>query len=197
MCNKALNCWWDERAKEAEQEYEKNLKHGRGGSLSKSLKQLERSYKKNMQYLLSKDGGTKITSCTEKLKRWCEHFENTTNIKSTLDESSFKDLDLYNLHLNDDLSVPLSVSEIEIAIKQSKRGSATGIDEISTELLLHVSETTVNWMKKLFDQIWKEEVVQSDWKKQITVPIPKKGNKFDCDNYRGIAVLCVASKIFS
>ena len=46
LCNKALNCWWDERAKEAEQEYEKNLKHGRGGSLSKSLKQLGRAHKK-------------------------------------------------------------------------------------------------------------------------------------------------------
>ena len=86
-----------------------------------------------MQYLLSKDGDTKITTHTEKLKRWGEYFENTTNIKSTLDESSFKDLDLYNLHLNDDFSVPLSVSGIEIAIKQSKRGSATGIEEISTE----------------------------------------------------------------
>ena len=149
-----------------------------------------------MQYLLSKGGGTKITSRTEKLRRWCEHFENTKNIKSTLDEPSFKDLDLYNLHLNDDLSVPLSVSEIEIATKQSKRGSATGIDEISTKLLLHGFEATVNWMKKLFDQIWKEEIVPSDWKKQIKVPIPKK-NKFDCDNYRGIAVLCVASKILA
>ena len=139
LCNKALNCWLNKRAKEAEQEYEKNLKHGRGDSLSKSLKQLGRSHKKNTQYLLSKDGGTKITSRTEKLKRWCEHFENTKNIKSTLDESSFKDLDLYSLHLNDDLSVPLSVSKIEIAIKQSRRGSATGIGEISTELLLHGS----------------------------------------------------------
>ena len=111
-----------------------------------------------MQYLLSKDGCTKITSRTEKLKRWCKHFENTTNIKSTLNESSFKELDLYNLHLNDELSVPLSVSEIEIAIKQSKRGSATGIDQISTELLLHGSEATVNWMKKLFDQIWKKKL---------------------------------------
>ena len=174
MCNKASNCWWDERAKEAEQEYGKNLKDGRGGSLSKSLKQLERSYKKNMQYLLSKGGGTKITSRTEKLRRCCEHFGNTTNIKSTLNEPFFKNLDLYNLHLNNDLSVPLSLSEIEIAIKQSKRGSATGIDEISTELLFHGSEATVNWMKKLFDQIWKEEIVPSDWKKQITVPIPKK-----------------------
>ena len=51
------------------------------------------------------------------------------------------------------LSVPLSVSEIEIAIKQLKRGSATGIDEIFTELLFYGSEATVNWMKKLFDQI--------------------------------------------
>ena len=52
-------------------------------------------------------------------------------------------------------------------------------------------------MKTLADQIWKKEAVPRDWKNQITIPVFKKGQKSDCNNYRGIAILCVTNKIIS
>ena len=41
-----------------------------------------------------------------------------------------------------------------------------------------------------------EQKVPSDWKRSLIVKIPKKGNLTICDNYRGISLLSVPSKIF-
>ena len=80
---------------------------------------------------------------------------------------------------------------------QCKKNSSTGIYGISTELLLLGADETVKWLKLIADQIWVEEKVPSDWTKQITVPIFKKGSRLKCDNFRGISLLCSAYKVFA
>ena len=78
-----------------------------------------------------------------------------------------------------------------------KKNSSAGIDGISTELLLLGADETVRWLKLIAGQIWVEEKVPSDWTKQITVPIFKKGSRLKCDNFRGISLLCSANKVFA
>jgi hypothetical protein len=41
------------------------------------------------------------------------------------------------------------------------------------------------------------EELPQQWKESITVPIYKKGDKTDCNNYRGISLLSTAHKILS
>ena len=55
----------------------------------------------------------------------------------------------------------------------------------------------MRWFKSLFDAIWREEVVPGDWKSQLLVPLHKKGSRTICDNYRGIALLSIPSKVFT
>jgi hypothetical protein len=49
----------------------------------------------------------------------------------------------------------------------------------------------------LFPDIWKEERFPKDWKEGIIVKIPKKGDYRNCNNWRGITLLAVISKVFT
>ena len=49
----------------------------------------------------------------------------------------------------------------------------------------------------LFQDIWKEEAIPEEWKEGYIIKIPKKGDLSSCSNYRGITLLCIASKIFN
>ena len=58
-------------------------------------------------------------------------------------------------------------------------------------------ETTVRELEYLFKEIWDNEVIPRAWKQSLIVKIPKKGDTTQCDNYRGISLLSVPSKIFT
>ena len=49
----------------------------------------------------------------------------------------------------------------------------------------------------LFISIWNKEELPEEWKESIIVPIHKKGDKTDCNNYRGILLLPTTYKILS
>ena len=96
-----------------------------------------------------------------------------------------------------DLTDNLIEEEIAAAIYQMQKGRAPGLDGISTEMLKLGGAESVRWLKIIADGIWRTEMVPSDWTKQLPIPIHKKGSHTICDNYRGIALLSIPSKIFS
>jgi hypothetical protein len=48
----------------------------------------------------------------------------------------------------------------------------------------------------LINSIWNNEELLDEWKKSIIVPIHKKGDKIDCNNYHRISLLSTLHKIF-
>ena len=50
---------------------------------------------------------------------------------------------------------------------------------------------------KLFNYIFDNNLYPEIWKKGIIVSVPKKGNLNDVNNYRGITLTIIFSKIFS
>jgi len=81
-----------------------------------------------------------------------------------------------------------SVSDVEIAIDKLKSRKSPGIDQIPAELIKTGSRTICLEIHKLITSIWKKEELPREWKESIIVPIHKKGDKTDCNNYRGISV---------
>jgi hypothetical protein len=49
----------------------------------------------------------------------------------------------------------------------------------------------------VISKIWESEDIPEDWLRSIVVPLFKKGDKSICDNWRGISLLSVVSKMFT
>jgi hypothetical protein len=86
---------------------------------------------------------------------------------------------------------------MEIAIGKLKRYKSPGTDQIQAELIKAGGETLCSEIHRLISSIWNKEELPQQWKESIIVPIYKKGDKADCNNYRGISLLLTAYKILS
>jgi hypothetical protein len=87
--------------------------------------------------------------------------------------------------------------EVEMAIVKLKRHKSPGIDQIPTGLIKAGGRTIRSEIHKLINSIWNKEELSEQWKESIIVPIYKKGDKTDCNNYFGISLLSTTCKILS
>jgi hypothetical protein len=90
-----------------------------------------------------------------------------------------------------------SFVEMEIAIGKLKRYKYPGTNQIPAELIMAGGETLHSEIHKLICSIWNKEKLPKQWKESIIIPIHKKGDKTDCNNYQGIPLLSNAYKISS
>jgi hypothetical protein len=58
-------------------------------------------------------------------------------------------------------------------------------------------ESLLSATHKLINSNWNTEELPDQWKESIIVPIHKRGDKTDCNNYRGISLLLTSCKIVS
>ncbi|XP_078141751.1 uncharacterized protein LOC139917505 [Centroberyx gerrardi] len=91
---------------------------------------------------------------------------------------------------------PPTETEVKSAIKATKNGKAAGIDSIHAEMLKADLNTSVKVLTDLFRNIWDRNVIPEDWAKVLIAKIPKKGNLQNCNNWRGITLLSIPSKVF-
>lgn len=90
---------------------------------------------------------------------------------------------------------PPCVPEIMKALRKLKAGKCPGIDNVSGEMLKADMTTTVQQLGRLYENIWETESIPSDWQKGVIVKIPKKGDPTKCDNWRGVTLLSIPSKV--
>ena len=136
--------------------------------------------------------GNVITNEREVAERWVEHFRDVLNqpepdIAVAIEESQ-EDPDI--------VTTPPTEEEIQAAIKAMKNGKAAGIDGIHAEMLKADITTATKALGKLFNCIWEKEDIPEDWSKGLIVKLPKKGDLQQCDNWRGITLLSIPSKVF-
>ena len=154
-------------------------------------KQLCRHTKVAASIVKDKDGNA-LTTEQMQAKRWAEHFTEVLNTEAptiTADPPA----------PNDDLDIATGVptlQEVTHAIKQMKTGKSPGTDNICIELLKTDVITAGNVFTDLFSDIWTTNEIPRDWNKGLIVKIPKKGDLQNCDNWRGITLLSMPSKIF-
>jgi hypothetical protein len=102
-----------------------------------------------------------------------------------------------DIHTAEPLVPEPSLVEVEIAIGKLKSYKSPGTDQIPAELIKTGGETLCSEIHRLICSIWNKEELPQQWKESIIVPIYKKGDKTDCNNYGGISLLSTAYKILS
>ena len=78
-----------------------------------------------------------------------------------------------------------------------KNNKASGTDSINAELIKYGGDTAYKVISELINKIWTTEIMPDEWNIGIICPTYKKGDKFNCNNYRGITLLNTTYKIFS
>ena len=136
--------------------------------------------------------GKVITTEREQAARWVQHFEEVFNRPDPEEPADPPPSESY---LDIDTSPP-GIAEVRLAIESMKNGKAPGIDSLQAELFKADISTTSRLLTDLFSKIWEEEVIPNDWTKGLIFTLPKKGDLGNCDNWRGITLLSVPSKIF-
>ena len=86
-----------------------------------------------------------------------------------------------------------------MTIEKLKSHKSHGIDQIPAELIKAGCRTIGCEIHKFIIVIWNKEELPDEWKEWIIVPIYsyKKGDKTDCNNYRGISLLPTTYKVLS
>lgn len=182
--------WTEDLANQAEQA----AAMGKSAELYKITKQLSNKRIVTAKPVKSKNGEL-LTNVEDQLERWKEHFQTVLNRPSESGaEEDRNEPSGTCLRVNTE---PPSHSEIVRAIKELRNGKAGGMDNIPPEVLKADAQQSADLLLPIFRKIWEKEQMPDEWKKGLLIKLPKKGDLANCENWRGIMLLSVPSKVFS
>lgn len=92
---------------------------------------------------------------------------------------------------------PISFEELETTINNSKNKKTPGVDNINNELIKYASIQLKYRLLDLLNMCWKSGHIPEEWRMAKIYPVYKKGDRQNCENYRGISVLGICYKIYA
>ena len=90
----------------------------------------------------------------------------------------------------------MKTSDIECCVNDLSNKKCEGYDRIPVCALFDARNILLTPFSLLFEKIYDKGIIPEQWKISKIIPIFKKGNRTEIENYRHIANLCSASKIF-
>jgi hypothetical protein len=88
-----------------------------------------------------------------------------------------------DIHTAEPLVTEPSLVKVKTAIGKLKSCKSPGTDQILAKLIKAGGETLYSEIHRLICSIRKKEELPQQWKESIIVPIYKKGDKTDYNNY--------------
>ena len=126
-----------------------------------------------------------------------EWFNYFSNVYSPDDVEMHEDDINNNDFVADELDLPISNSEVSQAIKRLKNDKSPGLDGVPAEFFKVISEMFVPFLVQLFNKMYDDSFFPEKWSYALISPIHKFGDKNKPENYRGISLQSVLSKIFA
>ena len=124
-------------------------------------------------------------------------FDNESNI---LDEDEDENMRWSNENdSNDPETLECDITEAEEyeAIRILKNGKAPGPNWLIGEFFKNSATYVVPFLVRYINKLFSSGLYPEDWSEAITQPLFKKGDLDIPDNYRGISLLSICSKLYS
>ena len=91
----------------------------------------------------------------------------------------------------------ITENEIQSCINRLKNHKAPGPDNILNEYIKISTDILMPIYLKIFNMIFSTGLFPDTWSQGLIIPIHKKGDKMNTDNYRGITLLSCFGKLFT
>ena len=95
------------------------------------------------------------------------------------------------------LDSDFTITELEKAIKKLKNEKSPGFDNILNEFLKINTSLFKNTLLSIFNTLFSKGYFPKVWSVGVIIPIFKKGNINQAENYRGITLLSCVGKLFT
>jgi hypothetical protein len=116
-------------------------------------------------------------------------------LSQLLNINNISDVMQIEVHTAEQLVSGPSRLGFEIANAKLKKYKSPGSDQIPAELIQAGCEILRSSIHKLINSVRNKEELPDQWKESIILLVHKKGDKTDCNNYRGISLLSTSYNI--
>jgi hypothetical protein len=171
-------------------ELETNNKNRNIRNLYGGINEFKKGYQPRI-HIIKDENGNLLADPQNVLNKWEIFFNQVLNVHGV------HDVRQKDIQTAEPLVPESSPVEVGITIGKLKSYKSPETDQIPAELIKAGGETLRSEIHKLVCSIWNKEELPQQWKESIIVPVYKKGDKIDCNNYRGISLLSSAYKILS
>jgi len=144
------------------------------------------------KFINKKRGARKWTENNIGEKEWRKYFMDLLEGEE-LDTRKEESLEEIELEGHEDIGL----EEVKKAIKKLKMKKAAGIDGIPMEAWKFARAGIVKELVDLIKLVFSHGILPRDWRRNIILPLYKRGEKEEVTNYRGISLLCSAYKVYA
>ena len=164
----------------------------------KDIERLRHSSPRQFWKLFSKKKNGNGNISTESFYKYFSELSNDINTVQHDEAEEFCSQTDYNEADCDyeEFNSEISISEVRAVIRTLKRNKAVGSDGLMNEYFIESTDILISHIIDIFNHVLSSGYLDS-WTEGIIIPLLKKGDPEDVNNYRGITLMSCLSKIFT
>jgi hypothetical protein len=149
--------------------------------LCRGINEFKRDYQPGNNLVHNENGD--LFADSHILNKWEKYISQLLNVHNVSEVRHIK------VHRGETLVPGPSHLGVGIAIAMLKKYKSPGSEQIPAELIQARGEILLSAIHKLINSVSNKEELPDQWEESIILPVHKKGNTIDCNNYRGISLL--------